>query len=623
MVSKANCSKANQLQKYIRSALAVLVLGGVFSLLITLIILAQHHSTRTDFRNLVWKSWDVTISAIDTTKNTFHVEEIHDLGMINGVFNSGERQIPLDRLVSIDHIQVFDGNTALTPISADPGHCPATAGVVCFAPINGVQDIFYNYLEPTTGSLDNRTIRFEYDVVGGIRSHSDGDQLWWKALADDRQYDVYQSSVTIKLPPDMKPQSVAMYATGDKWTKSTDSAQNLVFSAGNWIGSSNVEVRLQFPHNPALSAPPWQALFDAGLVIGPLASLALLILDGVIFIGGTVFALIKVIGFYRRRPRPVVPAYLTMPPSNLSPAAAGALIQGKITGRDIVATLIDLTQRGFIVIEQEKPSNLLQAIKQRLRPGSAFVLHWLRSPAGEQTRNHELTMLQNLFGLRTNTTRRLTDNRRGLRKMARLMGFGIKRELEAAGLFDAAATRLKKSWYALGSGCFLLALAIVGTPYLITETIPDWSIKIGFIAAWLTVVTWFIGWAIPIRTANGVEAAGQWRAFRNYLKYIRRYQDQDTELSLDLKFERYIGYAVAFKLGKQWLKACVRQLTVMPRWFYPATIYGGVSYSAATESGTISGSSLPQRLNAFNAGMTLVLNSAIFYMAGSIGVTGV
>src|SRR5258706_9704714 len=76
---------------------------------------------------------------------------------------------------------------------------------------------------------------------------------------------------------------------------------------------------------------------------------------------------------------------------------------------------------------------------------------------------------------------------------------------------------------------------------------------------------------MPAKTQAGAQEAAKWRAFRTYLKNIKKYTDVSQATD---QFDRYIGYAVAFGLANEWIHNFSSSLTSMPSWYYP-TYLGG------------------------------------------------
>jgi len=236
------------------------IVVSLLTVLVVVLTLADTVEGHADNRSLVWTRWDVAISQIDTTNNVFHVTETHQLNILTGPYNGGDREIPLGRMTDIRNAQVFDGDTPLKQVQSTVNDCPTTTGIVCVWRSDEQLVLYWNFIKQVQ-SGQTRTIRYEYDVFGALRSYPAGDQLFWKALADNRPFPVLASQVTIELPADLKPQKYTTYPAN--WIFSQGDNNTLIFnSPGNLGTSDNVEVRFQYPHNPAMAPPPWQAAYD-------------------------------------------------------------------------------------------------------------------------------------------------------------------------------------------------------------------------------------------------------------------------------------------------------------------------------------------------------------------------
>src|SRR5690606_14692906 len=112
------------------------------------------------------------------------------------------------------------------------------------------------------------------------------------------------------------------------------------------------EIRVQYPHAPDGRVAGWQESFDQRRELEPLINVAVLALGVLIGLGGPLGVFYV---WYSRGRDPkvgVVPEYLSELPSDLPPAVVGALIDEKADLRDVLSTLIDLSRRGYVVIEE-------------------------------------------------------------------------------------------------------------------------------------------------------------------------------------------------------------------------------------------------------------------------------
>src|SRR5207253_6872497 len=101
---------------------------------------------------------------------------------------------------------------------------------------------------------------------------------------------------------------------------------------------------------------------------GPIIPVIMLALALLLGIGGPVLVFI-LYSTRGRDPDPVaVPEYLTEPPSDQPPGMIGTLIDETADMEDIMATLLDLARRGYLVIEQEEHQGLFSRTPE-------FVFH--------------------------------------------------------------------------------------------------------------------------------------------------------------------------------------------------------------------------------------------------------
>src|SRR6185503_2760227 len=91
------------------------------------------------------------------------------------------------------------------------------------------------------------------------------------------------------------------------------------------------------------------------------------------------------------RRRPIAVQY--EPPSGLSPAEAGTLLDNSADLRDITSTMVDLAVRGYLKIEEYEDNKLFGLIS-----GRGYALHRLAPPAdAAPLAPHEQLMLDGLF----------------------------------------------------------------------------------------------------------------------------------------------------------------------------------------------------------------------------------
>jgi len=574
-------------------------------------------------RSWDWTRWDVQIFNVDTRNNLFHVTETHIIKVTVGSFAGGDRSVGLDRVVGIENVSIRDGSI---PLVLRPGtsesSCPTTPGIFCvFTNANAEREIYYNFVARTYAG-QTRTITIDYDVRGALRSYPEGDQLWWSPLASSRDFLVLASRVVVTMPESRT--LLADNNTSSNW-KRTVQKNTVVFDSIGVIGNNDLaEISVTYAHDPAMAAAPWQASFDQLVKLKPFFSIGLLALAVLFGLGGPLWVFIRY-STKGRDPRPVVvPEYLTEPPSDLPPGVVGTLIDKRADMSDIIATMMDLARRGYLMIQQEQHAGLFGH-------SYGFVFH-RTDPAQvgateppRPLRGYEGIFLDGLFRGRPSV--RLADLKNNFYKYVPSIKSQLYVENIAAGYFENSPETVRGAWIGAGLLCTILggiiffALLSNSGANLRNQISPLIALPfLGFAIYGVSML--LVAAFMPGRTALGSQENVKWRAFKHYLANINRYTN--VQAATD-QFEKYIAYAVAFGINTQWVHQFSNVLTSMPNWYY----IDGYSHhhpywsrsSPMGSSGNIFGGSgsgglndmnagLSQGLNAMSSGLTSLLNSA-------------
>ncbi len=581
-----------------------------------------------DKRLLVWEEYNVAVSNLDTTNNRFHVQETHKLRIIRGPFNGGDRKIPLSRATGIENITVTDGGRELDSRNEFSSRCGTAKGIVCLSVEGGNQVIYYNFFS-TAFDGNRRTIVYDYDVVGGLRSYADGDWFDWKMMATHRPFGVESATITLDLPPDLKISNFATYPSD--WIRSK-SSNTVVYQSPGGTGSG-FEVEFKYPHNAAMPPPPWQAGYDRGYAIAPIANLILLALGGLIAILGPFWVFTRYAKHKRGIGPIVVPEYLTEPPSDMPASIVGTLIDGSADTKDVMSSLVDLARRGYIVIEQREEPGLLGIGKTQ-----HFSFHRTDKPT-DGLRFYERTMINGLFrGTKDDTD--LSELKNVFYTTVNSIKSQLYDEVVRAGYYRQSPTKIRGGW--IGAGSVLIILAIAASvfyfaqdeipPYLSLALLPFAGI------AFTGTIMALVSGAMASRTALGAQEAAKWKAFRQYLRNIKKYTTLEEAAS---RFEQYLPYAVTFGLDKEYIAEFSRVLTSFPTWYYYGPNYGpwsghysrgfstGRGGSWADFSGGSGGGGLNQMssnmssgLVAMSGGLTTLLNTASSVMTSQPSSSG-
>ncbi|MFW5691855.1 MAG: DUF2207 family protein [Chloroflexota bacterium] len=531
-------------------------------------------------RSAFWESWDVEIVDVDTATNSFVVREIYRV-RFSGTFRFGVAELSDDNLQSISNVQVYQDGQVLR------ASCSETAGTYCVRNVAEGVSVTYFFNAPITDGTGNFII--EYTVNGALRSYEGGDQLWWTAVPQEKfGFAVQESTITVALPDGYGPrEGVDPVVTYGVPSEIRVNGPIVVATATERIDpNERFEIRIQYPHDPRMAPPGWQSDFDQQRDfeenLKPLLDLAFIALGLLIGIGGP----LGVYGLWYSRGRDPqvgpVPEYLSELPADLPPALVGALVDERADTRDVLSTIIDLAQRGYVVIQEDRKEALFGMTS------SEFTFKRTDKPA-DDLRRFERDILQRVFNGRLE--RELDDLKNKFYAYLPGLKDDLYAELVNEGLFSAKPATTRAFYSGIGSVILFLA-AIIGflgfgglESGTLTETLLCLPMAIGVTG----VAMMLVGNYMPRKTRKGAEEAAKWNAFRKYLSDLERYEK--AEFAVD-KFDRFLPFAVAFGVDRSWIRRFSQfENTPAPVWYYPT--YRGGYYSRGYRAGTSLSQSLP------------------------------
>ncbi len=573
-------------------------------LLILLLLITQPGSAQV--KEFIWLNWDSDITLLENGQ--MQVEETHTLEFRGEPFTFGFRTIETGSAGNNDglsNISVREGDIVYTESnSRDPYTFTVSE--------EGDETTIRWYFEPALGQ---RTYTFSYTVDGAVITESGqegmSDEIFWTIVPDDHPATVAESTAVIRLPEGVQPQKYSgtddYIAAGFINDEESELVETTVSEDGQIIfyelpspllTGNSFAARTQFDHGLLdIPTPDWQQRQQ----IGDTISLIVLVLSlGLLVIGP--LAVILLWYFRGRDPQLnlVVPDYISEPPDDLPPAVVGTLVDEKADMQDIVSTLIDLAQRGYLMMTEEDDDHIYE------KTGKA--------DAG--LRPFERQFIKDIFGGRKkrslNSLRyKFADKLPKLRMM-------VYQELIDEELVISSPQGVRRNYGCLAGAIFIIAIvSFFGLVSLFVETVSTVAcpaLALGVTGVFLLVASRYM----PRKTAKGAEAAAKWKAFKEYLKDIDQYAD--LEQSSDI-FAAYLGYAVAFGLERNWIrKFSSVPATPIPPWYIPymGGYYGGYRRSQTSSTG---GSGVPRPslegmsgrmtggLAAMSAGLTRMLNS--------------
>lgn len=286
-----------------------------------------------------------------------------------------------------------------------------------------------------------------------------------------------------------------------------------------------------------------------------LLHLAFIVGMAALLVGGVVALL--VLWYVRGRDPAIdkVAEYITEPPDDLPPGAAGTLLDERADHQDVVATLLGLARHGAIQIHEIQPES------GRRRAQVDYELE-IVDPTATKSRL-EQDLLKALFAGAPEVGKRalLGDVKGRFDAQERYIKADLYQELVDRKYFtrspeDTRAAWRRLSWFAM-IGSIVLGVIVwqITDAFALLPTVAAVFVWIGMIR---------MSKSMPQKTRHGAESAARWRAFRTYLQSIEKHEDMAEARSL---FDRYLSYAVAFGLEKKWLTTFAAAGVSSPGWF--------------------------------------------------------
>ena len=398
-----------------------------------------------------------------------------------------------------------------------------------------------------------RTVILRYRVQNALKFFETHDELYWNVTGDEWEVPITSAAARVRLPPG---------ASGLRALAFTGAYGSREQRADVEITHSEVRVRMRRP----LAFREGMTVvvgFDKGLVKepGPAATALLFLRSNWVFLlplgaFGLMFWLWYTRGRDPRR-RPIAPRY--EPPEGLTPAELGTLVDNSPDMRDITATLVDLGVRGYLLIEEKEEERLLG-----LWSGKEYVFH-LRKKQEEWTDllPHEYKLLNALFRKGMLTSVELSDLQNKFYKdlpdirdriFERLLHRRyyaqrpdkIKQVYVIAGIIVGFTTfwagGMMSSIFGLAPGSFFAAAILTGL------------IIIGF------------GWFMPARTVLGGRALEGVLGFEEFLSRVEA-DRLDRTIKTPEMFEKYLPYAMALGVEKNWVRAFEHIYRQSPEWY--------------------------------------------------------
>ena len=272
------------------------------------------------------------------------------------------------------------------------------------------------------------------------------------------------------------------------------------------------------------------------------------------------------------------------PPEDLTPAEAGTLVDHTPDMHDIIATLVHLAVKGYLVIEEREKEGFLQF-------GTDYVFHLMRPwDEWDDLARHQHRFLDGLFEHREEGVGEILKDALGMDDDAaegapegavdsvKLSDLRNKFYEEIPDIKDALfdvlvrkghylrrPDRVRQRW--IGIASFLLFAGFAAFMFLNDTEHAVLSVMTLIGAGLSAAILGVFGYIMPARTEKGARTREAALGFKRFLEKVEdpRYKRM---IKSPAQFEEFLPFAMAFECQEEWARAFDDLLTEPPDWYH-------------------------------------------------------
>ena len=520
--------------KYIARIFFVLV---AFAILATTPFYARAQSGKT----VVVKQRDADITILPNGDTQFVETWVVDFQ--RGNFTFAFREFPINKVRDIVDMRVTE-NDEERRVSVDRAD-------------NKIKITWY-FPETNRGTnffSEVHTFTLRYTVQGAMRIYPNGDQLWWKFVEKERGYPIQAAHITLHLPATFSAEQLktTTYVNGGETGGGrVVDGQTVEFFGGPFPAQTEWEIRAQFPHVINAQPEEWQTWDDRVEQIATQNNFYSILLGVIILFGGPLLLLVLWYLFGRDKPTTFRAEFLNAPPDETPPGVVGTLLDERADLQDIVATVADLAQRGYLRIRE--------------RDGFGTPEYERTEKSDADLAPFEKATMDAL--LRGNAMRRLEDVRGSFYQHLKDLEHALYQEVVTRGFFPRSPLATRDAYFAAAKWGALLTPVLGFCGYCVAFIFAPLAFFPLFALELFFIGLLGLSRVMPQRTEKGALAFLKWNAFKRYLASIEKYTNVSKAQE---QFDKYLPYAIAFGLESSWIEKFKQTTTPAPKWYVPYT----------------------------------------------------
>lgn len=386
--------------------------------------------------------------------------------------------------------------------------------------------------DPKKKIKGEHTYNIYYEVWNGINFFSDRDELSWNAIGTEWNVPIKKSGVIVRLPEKLPKEDLRLSCfTGVKGSmesncviKVKENGEIVFESQKSFMPKEGLTIVVAWPKGIIKDMPNSIKIRLLLRKIWPV------IIPFFVFIYLFIKWLRKGKDFKIKKP--IVVQY--EPPDNLRPAEVGLILNQRITGKEITATLIDLAVRGYIKIQEVFDNN---------SKDKDFELIKLKDFENKQEdlREYEREILRKIFGSKNKILVSELENIKNNLKLQTI----AKKLFSETGKKYFVSNPQKIQDRLIANGISIIIISILLALLVNNEVLFLAGLLSGFL---LILFSKFM----PKKTKKGIEAYWHILGFRNYINTAEKHRIKFQEK--ENIFERFLPYAIVFGLTEKWLK---------------------------------------------------------------------